>query len=186
MLHLFCKGYPNRIRPKQPIPFLSTLLECLTIFSSTINLRPIEYRPMSSECGRGILARAAEKIGMNSMGRRLMAQNYECTPTRSHVDRKQGACLTISCTLWSGGVVVDLLLPHSSSHLSWLLGLSVPKQACWSWLSRSLLQPTTFDLLRGPCFLKRMTQVVRTQRHLQTRVTLSSSLGKGKHHSEFA
>jgi hypothetical protein len=99
MLHLFCKGYPNRIRPKQPIPFLSTLLECLTIFSSTINLRSIEYRPMSSECGRGILARAAEKIGMNSMGRRLMAQNYECTPTRSHVDRKQGACLTISCTL---------------------------------------------------------------------------------------
>src|SRR6266852_2758202 len=38
--------------------------------------------------------------------------------------------------------------------LSWLLGLSVPKQAFLTWLSRSLLLPTASDLLKGPCFLK--------------------------------
>jgi len=36
-------------------------------------------------------------------------------------------------------------------YLSWLLGLSVPKQAFRSWLSRSLLLPTTSDLLKDPC-----------------------------------
>lgn len=37
-----------------------------------------------------------------------------------------------------------------------------PKQAFRLWLSRSPLLPTTPDLLKGPRFLKRLTQVVRT------------------------
>jgi len=42
-------------------------------------------------------------------------------------------------------------LPVPSAPLSWLLGLSVPKQAFRSWLSHSLLLPTTSDLLKDPC-----------------------------------
>ena len=38
--------------------------------------------------------------------------------------------------------------------LSWLLGLSGPKQAFLTRLSRSLLLPTASDLLKDLCFLK--------------------------------
>ena len=42
------------------------------------------------------------------------------------------------------------------------LRVSVPKQVFRLWLSRLLPLPTTPNLLKGPRFLKRLTQVVRT------------------------
>jgi len=65
--------------------------------------------------------------------------------------------------------------------LSWLLRLSVPKQAFRTWLSRSLLLPTASDLLKGPCFLKGKGEAaLRLQTHQRNVVKgpsrLSSSI----------
>jgi len=107
-----------------------------------VDIKPLSAWPLAGESGKGIQVKSA-RIPMNRAGKEVLSVGFRRCHNFIHGNEgmsKDAAfwqfLYLIFCKLYDEEQPAD---KRQFWVVSWLLGLSVPKQAFRSWLSRSLL-----------------------------------------------